>query len=441
MMQPADYQFDASGFLYARNNSMLFARCGTGKTLVNLLTIQDLIESREIKRALVVPPLRVAKLVWRQEIQKWDIPLTAALCTGEMTKNQRRAAIEAPTDILLANYEIAMQLIAEDAHGCDAVVFDELSKLRNPTGKRQKIARKGKFKFWTGCTGTPAPNGLGSIYGMAHAVGLGHLVGRSHDKFLRRYFYPTDFEQRSWAPFPDTPRELAELIKPYTYVLEDGAVDLPPVVRPPIDVELPPGIRRLYDEFRATSQLSDHDIIAGSAGVLRNKLRQISSGGFVYDNDGIPVSFDPFRLNVLIDIVAEMQGVPLIIAYEYREQLAMLRRQWPDVPYLGAGSADEEQTVARWNEGKLPLLFLSPSSAGHGINLQGGGNAIAWWMLPDDLELYDQTLARLVRRGQKGACVFSYEPVALNTVETTVRERAHEKTRVQDGLWAALRRG
>ena len=419
---------------------MLFARCGTGKTLVNLLTLQDLIETKTIKRALIVPPLRVAKLVWQQERDKWQIPLSMSLCTGEMSKSKQRDAIAADTHCLIANYEIAMQLIAENSHGCDAVVFDELSRLRNPTGKRQKIARKGGFKFWTGCTGTPAPNGLGSIYGMAHAVGLGHLVGRNHEKFQRRYFYPTDFEQRTWAPFPDTPRELAELIKPHTYVLEANAVELPPIVRPPIDVELPRNIRKLYDEFRGTSQLSDYDIVAGSAGVLRNKLRQISSGGFVYDNDGIPVSFDPFRLNVLIDIVDEMQGAPLIIAYEYREQLAMLRRQWPGTPYLGAGSIDDEGTVARWNRRELPLLFLNSQSAGHGLNLQDGGNSIAWWMLPDDLELYDQTLARLARRGQKGGCVYSYEPVAIDTVEITVRLRAHEKMRVQDGLWTALRR-
>lgn len=439
-MKPAAFQLDASGFMFERNASMLFARCGTGKTLVNLLALQDLIEAKVIKRALIVPPLRVAKLVWRQERDKWQIPLSMSLCTGEMTKVGQRDAIAADTNALIANYEIAMQLIAENSHGCDAVVFDELSRLRNPTGKRQKIARKGGFKFWTGCTGTPAPNGLGSIYGMAHAVGLGHLVGRNFDLWQRRYFYPTDFEQRTWAPFPDTPGELAELIKPHTYVLEDGAVELPPIVRPPIDVELPRNIRRLYDEFRGTSQLSDYDIVAGSAGVLRNKLRQISSGGFVYDNDGIPVSFDPFRLNVLIDIVAEMQGRPLIIAYEYREQLAMLRRQWPGTPYLGAGSIDDELTVDCWNKGTLPLLFLNAQSAGHGLNLQDGGNSIAWWMLPDDLELYDQTLARLARRGQKGGCVYSYEPVAIDTVEIAVRQRAHEKARVQDGLWTALRR-
>jgi len=439
-MKPANYQIDASGFMFERNASMMFARMGTGKTLTYLMTLQDLIEAKVIKRAMIVPPLRVANNVWRQECAKWEIPLTMSLCTGEMTKNRQRAAVEADTNCLIANYDIMEKLLEDDTHGCDALVFDELSKLRNPTGKRQKAARRGKFIWRSGGTGTPAPNGLGSIYGMAHAVGLGHLVGRNHDKWLRQYFYPTDYEQRNWAPFGDTEEKLAALIKPYTYVLEGDAVELPPIVRPPMEIELPRSLRRIYDEMRATSLLSDEElVVAGSAAVLRGKLRQIASG-FVYRSDHTAANFDPYRLEILKDIVDEMQGEPIIIAYEFIEQLAMMQRTWPGLRYIGGGSRDDERTIDDWNAGRVPVLGLHPASAGHGLNLQAGGNTVAWWQLPDDLELYDQLIGRLVRRGQAGAAVYSYEPIALDTVDVAVRRRAHDKTRVQDGLWAALRR-
>lgn len=439
-MKPADYQIDASGFMFERNASMMFARMGTGKTLTYLMTIQDLIEAGVIRRAMIVPPLRVAKNVWRQECEKWSIPLTMALCTGEMDKDGQRAAIDADTDVLIANYDIMEKILEDDAHGCDGLVFDELSKLRNPTGKRQKAARRGKFVWRSGGTGTPAPNGLGSIYGMAHAVGLGHLVGRNHDLWQRQYFYPTDYEQHNWAPFADTEEKLAALIKPYTYVLEDDAVELPPIVRPPLEIELPRSLRRTYDEMRGTSLLSDEElVIAGSAAVLRNKLRQIASG-FAYRSDGTAASFDPYRLEILVDIVEEMQGRPIIIAYEFREQLAMMLRKWPGLPYIGGGSTNDEKTIDDWNAGRLPVLGLHPASAGHGLNLQSGGNTVAWWQVPDDLELYDQLIGRLVRRGQAGAAVYSYEPTALDTVDVAVRARAVDKTRVQGGLWAALRR-
>lgn len=437
-MRPAKYQIEASQFLYERDHSMLFAATGSGKTLTYLLTAQDLIEQGVVERVMIGAPLRVINNVWEQEAEKWGIPLTMARCTGEMSPAARQKAIDAKTDVLLVNHDMVPKILQTE-HRCEACYWDELSKLRSPTGKRQKAVRRAGFKIWSGGTGTPAPNGLTSLYGMAAAVGL-NIFGRNFDRWLRTYFYPLDRDERNWLPFGDTPAELAAIIKPYTFVLEDDAVELPPVIRTPIEVTLPPHIRALYEEFRAESTLSDHDIAAGSAGVLRGKLLQIASGGFVYDNAGIPIEFDPFRLNVLADIVDEMNGEPLLIAYHYREQLAMMRRKWPGIPFIGSGSTNDEDTIARWNRKEIPVLPVSPASMGHGLNMQHGGNKIAWWGLPDDLELYLQMLGRLARRDQTAGSVYSYEPVAKNTVEVLIQRRAHEKSNTQDDLWAALRR-
>jgi SNF2 family DNA or RNA helicase len=431
-MKPEPYQIEASQFVYQRDQSMLFAKMGAGKTLTYLLAMQDWMESDAVRKILVVAPLRVVNNVWRQERDKWKSPLTMARITGEVREDIRYC------DVVLTNYEMMPEVLESD-HGCDAIVFDELSRLRNPGGVRQRAARRARFKIRSGGTGTPAPNRLTSIFGMAHAVGLGHLVGRNHDKWLRRYFYPTDFEQHNWAAFADTPDELAALIKPYTYVLEDSAITLPPIVRVPMPVELPAELRVTYDELRKTSQLSDHEIVAGSAGVLFGKLRQVASG-FIYDHDHNAIGFDPYRFELIKEIVDEAQGQPLIIAYEFVEQLRMMQEEWPGLPFIGGGSKNDDQTIESWNLGKLPLLGLHPAAAGHGLNLQTGGNAVAWWQLPTDLELYDQLLARLARRGQVDDRVFSYEPAALNTIDMIVIEQAHAKREIQEGLWAALRR-
>jgi len=440
-MKPANYQVDASQFIFERDSSMLFARMGTGKTLTYLLAMQDWIETGAAKRVLVVAPLRVAKHVWMSEADKWSIPLTMTVCTGDMSAKWQRQAVEAKTDVLVCNVEMAGKIVRDGTHGCDAIVFDELSRWRNGTGKRMKemraLTRQG-FGIKSGGTGTPAPNGLTSLYGMAATVGL-DMFGRNYDKWRRQYFWPEDFEQRRWLPFQNTPNELADIIRPWTYVLEDSAVELPPVVRPPIEIDLPDTLRAQYDDFRKTSVLSDHEIVAGNNGVLRGKLRQMASG-FVYSNAGDPVGLDPFRLDAIEELIDDLNGQPVIVAYEFREQLAMMLRRWPGLPWMGGGSTGDEATIAAWNAGKLPVMALHPASAGHGLNLQAGGNSIIWWQRPDDLELYDQTIARLRRRGQADDRVYSYELEARDTIDQAVARAAVGKVATQDGLWASLRR-
>jgi hypothetical protein len=445
-MKANQWQVDCSQHVYERNSSIVLARTGTGKTLSYLMTLQDWLESRSIRRAIVTAPLRVCNTVWRQEAEKWDIPVRFALCTGEMSRARQEEAIQDRERQLLVNHTMLPKILNSN-HGAQALLIDELSLFRRPGGAWQRAVRFCDIPIRTGGTGTPAPNGLTSIYGMTQAVGCNHVFklpggdfSRNHDKWQRRFFYPTDYQQYAWAPFKETPDELAQLIEPYTYTLEAGAVDLPPVVRPPIDVPLPPKLRRKYEEMRATSKLSDEEILADNAAIVRLKLRQIISG-FAYNEIGDAIGLeDDYRLDVLEEIVDEQQGQPILIVYEFRAQLDLMRKRWPRLAWIGGGSTGDEQTITHWNAGRLPMLALHPYAAGHGLNLQEGGSAIVWWQIPDDLEAYMQTLARLVRRGQKAESVYSYEISALGTIDQAVRARAAEKSAAQDDLWAALRR-
>lgn len=442
-LQTSEWQDDASGFVYERDASMIWARTGAGKTIVYEKTIVDWLEEGVISRVLVVAPLRVVNMVWRQEAVKWNLPLTFATITGERTRAENDAALAADTDVLLTNYEMLPKVLDAD-HGCGGIIFDELSKLRKPTGKRQKRARRTDFVVRSGATGTPAPNGLTSIFGMCHAVGLGDLVGRSYDRWLRQYFYPSDYMQKRWEPFERSFERLTEILRPHVYVLDDPTAVLPPVVRVPIRFELNRALAERYREMRRTSQLTDLEIMAPSEGVLRLKLRQIASG-FAYHKagKGLPAArLDPQRLDVLADLVGEMQGKPLLIAYEFKEQLALMLERWPWMPWIGGGSTGDEAKIEAWAARKgPPLLAIHPASAGHGLNgLEQGGDSVAWWQLPDDAELYQQLLGRLSRRSASHSTVWSYELEATGTIDEAVLEMATIKSGVQEGLWNALKR-
>src|ERR1043165_7459376 len=98
----APIQVEGSGFVFERDNSMLFARMGTGKTLTYLLAMRDWIADGAAQRIMGVAPPRGARNVWRQERNKWGFDdLSMSLCDGSMDKATQRVAMEVDTKVLL----------------------------------------------------------------------------------------------------------------------------------------------------------------------------------------------------------------------------------------------------------------------------------------------------------------------------------------------------
>ena len=78
---------------------------GLGKTAITLTSISNLIGCGFLTSVLIVAPIRVCRLVWRQESDKWAH--TAGLKFSMMvgTKDQRTRALMQKADIYLINNE------------------------------------------------------------------------------------------------------------------------------------------------------------------------------------------------------------------------------------------------------------------------------------------------------------------------------------------------
>ena len=83
-------------------------------------------------------------------------------------------------------------------------------------------------------------------------------------------------------------------------------------------------------------------------------------------------------------------------------------------------------------------MLAHPASAGHGLNLQAGGNIIIWFGLTWSLELYSQANARLYRQGQKQNVII-HHLVSKGTMDEDVMKALEGKEVGQEALLNAVK--
>jgi len=431
MLSLRPYQNDAATFLFERDRAMVLAPVGAGKTAITLTALREMVSQGYCQRALVLAPLRVATSVWPREAEKWAPTLTVNVACGSPEK--RLAALMYDSDIVVTNYD-NLQWLAEQEElpSFDVVVFDELTRLKNPSGKRFKALEKviKPVPIRWGLTGSFTSNGLEDVFGQCKIIDQS-LLGRAKGAFMQQYFHQYNRGTHvEWEPMPGALERVMKTIKPATYLLEPGEYKdtLPPLhtVEVPLTMEM-----REYNTMRKNFVLEfpDETTVAQNAAVVTQKLQQLASG-FIYAPT--PRWLSQHKLNALDDLLAENQRAPTLVWYQYREELAELQRRYPHAQTL-----DNADVIDAWNAGKIELLLAHPASAGHGLNLQGQSHMV-WLSLPWSLELYEQAVGRLHRSGQ-ARDVWCYVLLTEGTIDHKIWTALRDKRSLSDIALEALK--
>jgi len=416
---------------------MILAPVGAGKTAITLTAMTELIAEGYVERWLVLAPKRVCTDVWPVEQPKWAPDFDIAVALG--TPKQRAEAFKSDARIVVTNYDNIQSL--PDCSDFDGIVFDELTRLKNPSGKRFKELLKviDNFKFRWGLTGSFTSNGLEDVFGQCKIVDQ-NLLGRSKGAFLQRYFVCINRDFGEWAPRKGALEQVMDAIRPATFVLEPGvyADKLPPLHT--VEMRCDMADRKPYEKMKRDFmlELGTDAVIAANAGAVTNKLQQMASG-FVYNNKTTAsdtpgkfnttqeaIWFGTHKFDMLEEIWEENQRAPTIVVYNYQEELAELKRRFPK-----AQTIDDPHAINRWNLGQISMLLIHPKSAGHGLNLQYGGNKIVFVSLPWSLELYEQTVGRLHRGGQTKE-VWCYLLICNKTIDERIWGALQDKRAISD---------
>src|SRR4030042_1242179 len=445
--QPHAYQKKAVKFLVEHAASALFLDPGLGKTSITLAAIKLLKQKKLLDKVLLIAPRRVCDLVWPREVTKWTD--CGGLKVVVLHGPNKDALLKTEADIYVINPEgldwllqakktktaqgktkVEVDLRRFKNLGFDTLVVDELSKFKHTNTNRFKGLKLvlNTFRRRWGLTGSPASNGLLDLFGQCFILDQGRTLGQYISHYRMKYFVPSH-DGFSWNIREGAEDEIYERISPLALrMAADDYLDLPAPMENNIRVDLPSNVMTMYNQLEEDliAKLDSKVIVASTAAAASMKCRQVANGGIYLDPDvqaliKLPkssrewVNLQTEKVDDLADLLEELQGSPLLVAYDFAHDLDRLQEKLgKEVPYIGGGVNTKRtaELVGQWNAGKLPVLLGHPQAMGHGLNLQEMGHHVCWHSMTWDYELYDQFIRRVLRQGNKSKKVFVHHIMA-----------------------------
>lgn len=444
--EPHAYQEYATNKIIEQPACGLFLEMGMGKTAATLTAVSELLYERfEVARVLVIAPLRVAEDTWSRECKKWEHLRHLRISKILGAERDRVKAVNAAADLYVVNRENVEWLVGY--HGrywpYDMVIVDELSSFKSAKAKRFKALRKVRplVSRIVGLTGTPAPNGLLDLWPQLYLLDMGERLGRTMTGYRERYFLPDKRNRNvifSYKPKTDAEDAIYQRISDICVSMKaHDFLKMPERIDNVIEVALSEGEQGQYDRLERETLLSfpEGDIDAVNAAALSNKLLQMANGA-VYDEHGGVKKIHDRKLVALEDLWESANGKPLLIFYAYKHDKERLRVFF-EQRGIAVRALDSSADILEWNEGRIEVAVVHPASAGHGLNLQAGGNIIIWFGLTWSLELYQQANARLWRQGQRETVII-HHIVSKDTIDETVMAAISRKENAQEALMKAV---
>ena len=446
---PHEYQKFAIEYIKTHPVAAILLGCGLGKTSIALTAIDDMLhDSFEVRKVLIVAPIRVAKVSWPDEIQKWDhlSDLRYAVAVG--TQEERIAALQADADIYIINRENLSWLIDESGlpFDFDMCVLDELSSFKNWQSKRFKSFMKVRPKLnrVIGLTGTPSSNGLMDLFAEFRCLDMGERLGRFIGRYRNSYFRPDRCNGNivySYKLLPCAEEEIYRKISDITISMKStDLLQMPELVNSEYTVTLDEKEKEKYEQLKKDLILpltEGGEITAANAAALSGKLVQMANGA-VYSDDGEVIGIHDKKLDALEDIIESANGRSVLVAYWYKHDLERISKRLKKLK-INYSCISTDASIRDWNDGKIAVGLIHPASAGHGLNLQQGGNIIVWFGLTWSLELYIQTVDRLFRQGQKAETVSVIHIVTKGTIDECIMKALTDKDSTQSALIEAVK--
>jgi superfamily II DNA or RNA helicase len=440
--EPFNYQIPMVEHLLANDRAALFVSPGKGKTVVTLTALDTLATCGQLRGALIVAPLRVCSITWPAQVARWAHTSWMRV-VNLRTAEGLQAWLDGSADIYLINSELLpnrlpLMFPKKKTFVCpvDTLVIDELSLAKNPQSKRFKALYKHLAAIprrW-GLTGTPIPNNYLDLWMQVRMLDDGKRLGKTFASYKDEHFYPADYMGYTYKLVTGAKEQIDHRLADLALVMVGDPNDLPSSSIIDIPATMPPAARKQYKtlEKEMLAEIADGEIAAPSAGVLVNKLLQMTSGA-VYDEDRNVLPVHTAKIDALRTLLDKHRGEPVLILTAFKHESARILAAIPEARMF------DEMMLGEWQDGRIPVWVADPRSLSHGIDgLQKSCRIAIWCSLTYSHETYVQTNARLIRTGQTAETII-YRIICPGTIDDAVAECLREKSDTQTGMLYAVR--
>ena len=425
----SEQQQEAIDFIYARDYSLLLAGTGTGKTIISLTAISELLADEHINKVLIITPAKVVSN-WLKENDKWGLNLSIVGGTG----NKFITQITTEHNIVVTSYESSPKIL--DSFKFDAVIFDEITRLKETGGVIARTINRYKkqFKWKLGLSATPLSESWEAVYGISKVLDNGERFGRNKEHFYREYFNQLDYKGYNWEIKSEKIDEITQKFYQFTYLIDEAVKRqemIKPKYLPDIKFTASNKIKELEIELIQDNliEVNGTTIVAENAAVLSGKLRQLAQG-FIIDEDEQIHWIDKYRIELAIKhIKKKLKDNSLIVTYEYSCICDKLRSHFPKANVINGNTSKKEfdNIMIKWRNGSGKLLFLQVRAGSHGLDgLQMSSHQMLHFAPIWSRDATLQLEGRLDRTGQKEQ-VEIQTLIGSNTIDIEVANRVELK--------------
>jgi SNF2 family DNA or RNA helicase len=430
---PFEAQKKTCAMLTMNDRAYVLNGMGTGKTKAALWAWKYLHRMGLAGKLLVVAPLSTLNFTWAREIFQTIPGTNVQVLHGTKQKRLDKLA-DREADVYIINHD-GLAIIADEVikrEDIDTVVLDELAVYRNGSATRTKVTKKvtaTKRRVW-GMTGSPVPNAPTDAWSQCSIV-TPHTVPRYFNRFRDEVMYRVT--QYKWAPKENALDKVFEVMSPAVRFTLDDVTELPDLIERTVDVELGSKQEKVYKQMEehAFAAVASEEITAVNAGVVLNKLLQISLG-YVYSNEkGIIALDNEERLRAIVDIVDSTDRKVIVFAPFVHALDGIAKRltsESYDVRTVSGDTpkAERDETFNLFQTtNAVKALVAHPQTMAHGLTLTAA-DTIVWAAPITSLEIFLQANARIRRVGQK------HKQQIIMLQGSKVEKRAYARLRAKE---------